>query len=148
MEKEDIFISEKIRQLRILHKKSQEELGDFLNLPKQTISRIEKGERKVSHTELLKIADFLDEPVEAFTEEDIKYKLILRKYYAIALPKFAIDFLDDYRFLVNDQSSQNSLGLIQHIAVKDEIIRDINSIFDGKFRQEEMEEYAEKHNLY
>jgi len=53
------YIGNRIRSLRVLRKFSQEELGKKLGLPKQSISRIEKGNRKVTDSELEMIAEFL-----------------------------------------------------------------------------------------
>jgi transcriptional regulator with XRE-family HTH domain len=52
------FLGDRIRKLREINDCTQEELGNELNLPKQSISRIEKGNRKISVEELDKIADF------------------------------------------------------------------------------------------
>ncbi len=57
---EDILIGEKIRQIRVVRKVSQGELGEHLGLAKQTISKIEKGTRKVTVAELLKIGEFFE----------------------------------------------------------------------------------------
>ena len=118
MNNDDAFVCEKIRQLRILHNCTQEELGKFLNLPKQAISRIEKGKRKVSYSELIKISEFLKEPIEAFAEKDIKYKLLLREYRAIAIPKFAIDFLEDYRIFVKDHRPTDMETIAKQIFIE------------------------------
>lgn len=54
------FLGERIKKLRDMNDCSQVELGKILNLPKQSISRIEKGNRKISTDELDKIADYFD----------------------------------------------------------------------------------------
>lgn len=54
------FLGERIKKLRDMNDCSQVELGKVLNLPKQSISRIEKGNRKISIEELDKIADYFD----------------------------------------------------------------------------------------
>jgi len=64
------FLGERIRKLRDMDDCSQEELGKVLNLPKQSISRIEKGNRKVSIEELDKIADYFGTaPIVILKEE-------------------------------------------------------------------------------
>jgi transcriptional regulator with XRE-family HTH domain len=100
MLEEDIFLGDKIRQYRIIKHHSQEELGKVINLNKQAVSRIENGIRRVSHSELVKIAEFLEEPVESFTQED-KFKLIQLKGASCAIPKIAVDFLKDYKLFVD-----------------------------------------------
>jgi len=48
-------LGERIKKLRILKKFSQEELGKVLNMPKQSVSRIEKSNRSVTDIEVEKI---------------------------------------------------------------------------------------------
>lgn len=112
MENRDSLISEKVRQFRVLKNYSQGDLAKELGLTKQAISRIEQGKRKVTYTELSKIAEFLEEPIEAFVEEDIKFKLIREEYQIMAIPKFAIDFLNDYKEFVK-KKNQNDVELIR-----------------------------------
>ena len=124
----DVPISEKIRQYRILKNRTQEELGDFLKLPKEAISRIEKAQRKVSYSELSKIAKFLEEPVEVFIEEDIKNRLVKAGTDSIALiPKFAFDFLTDYRKFLDDYSKEEAK------VFTDEICKKVNNIYEEDF---------------
>ncbi|TET15423.1 MAG: XRE family transcriptional regulator [Actinobacteria bacterium] len=128
MENKDSFISEKIRQFRVLKNHSQDDLAKALGLTKQAISRIELGKRKVSYFELSKIAEFLEEPIEAFVEEDIKFKLIREKYDVTALPKFAHDFLKDYKEFVKKMYSEEDVKLIH-----DEINKKMTQIEFAKF---------------
>ncbi len=124
----DVSISEKIRQYRILKNRTQEELGDFLSLPKQAISRIEKGQRKVSYSELSKIAEFLEEPIEVLIEEDIKNRLVKAGTDSISLiPKFAFDFLTDYRKFIDGYSKEEAK------VFTDEICKQINNIYEQDF---------------
>jgi len=106
MLEEDTYIGEKIRQFRIIKHVSQEELGNELNLNKQAVSRIEKGIRRVSHSELVKIAEFLKEPIESFIERELKFKLIQGKNAIVSIPMFAIDFIKDYKLFL-DQKDLN-----------------------------------------
>lgn len=130
MSEEDIYIGEKIRQFRIIKHISQEELGKVLNLNKQAVSRIEKGIRRVSHVELMKIAEFLKEPIESFVEREIKFKLIHPKNSVVAIPKFALDFLEDYEaFLSKKELNADSVRLIY-----DEIVFRMKGIFVRRFR--------------
>ena len=61
-------IGEAIRQTRAVEKVSQEELGEYLGLAKQTISKIEKGTRKVTAAELQRIGEFFGKGVSYFLE--------------------------------------------------------------------------------
>jgi transcriptional regulator with XRE-family HTH domain len=113
MPEEDIYIGDKIRQTRIIKDVSQQKLGDALGLNKQTISRIEKGIRKLSHTELTKVANFFKEPIEVFIEREVKFKLVHIKNSVVAIPKFAADFLADFEeFIKNDELTAESVRLI------------------------------------
>ena len=126
---EDIYVGDKIRQIRTIRHVSQEELGKVVKLNKQAVSRIEKGIRRVSYSELIKIAEFLKEPIETFTEREIKFKLIHQKNSVVAIPKFAIDFLNDYReFIKKEELTPDSVRLIY-----DEITITMNSIFIKRF---------------
>lgn len=51
-------IGDKIRQLRVKHNISQEELGRVLGRSHATISDIERGETKLSVKDLTKLADY------------------------------------------------------------------------------------------
>ena len=55
-------LGDSIKILREKNDCTQTELGKVLNLPKQSISRIEKGRRKVSPKELDKISKFFNIP--------------------------------------------------------------------------------------
>lgn len=113
MSEEDIFIGDKIRQIRNIKHVSQEKLGKVLELNKQTISRIEKGIRKLSHSELTKIADFFKEPIVVFTEREVKFKLVHIKNSVVAIPKFAFDFLADFEeFIKKDELTAEAVRLI------------------------------------
>lgn len=64
------FIGEKIRQARVIKNISQEELGKIINLPKQIISLIEKGKRKVTASELIDIADYFGKSIDFFYSKE------------------------------------------------------------------------------
>lgn len=128
MNEKDILISTKIRNYRILKNKTQEELGKCLTLPKQAISRIEKAQRKVSYPELSKIAEFLEEPIEVFIEEDIKNRLVKAGKNSIALiPKFAYDFLIDFKKFIDNYSKEEAK------VFTDEICKHINNTYEDIF---------------
>jgi Helix-turn-helix. len=143
MDKKDALISEKIRQFRILKNKTQEDLGKCLDLPKQAISRIEKGQRKVSYSELSRIAEFLEEPIETLIEEDIKNRLIKAGKDSISLiPKFAFDFLTDYKKFLDNYSQEEAK------VFTDEICRQINNAYEemflSNFEREQLEHEREQ----
>lgn len=113
MSKEDEYIGEQIRKYRVMNHISQEDLGKELGLTKQIISKIEKGERKVSYRELAKIAAYLEESIDTFTVIDLKFKLIRRKHHSIDIPKFAIDFLDDFETFLRQGTNSDVSDLIR-----------------------------------
>ena len=76
------FLGERIRKLREIYDCTQDEIGKVLNLPKQSISRIEKGNRKISIEELDKIADYFGtSPIVILKEE------LIDKQYEANKPK-------------------------------------------------------------
>jgi transcriptional regulator with XRE-family HTH domain len=97
MQDYDVFVGSRIRRIRVLKDISQEELGKVLKLPKQAISAIEKGKRKLSIEELDKISTFFNEPMQAFIKEDYEFVHIIETPYG-AIPVFIDDFLEQYRY--------------------------------------------------
>ena len=63
----------KIRQIRAIKKITQEKLGKAIGLPKQAISLIEKGKRKISISEIAKISKFLETDFDFFLDS-IEFK--------------------------------------------------------------------------
>lgn len=59
----------KIRQLRLKHKKSQEELGKALDRSHAAVSDIELGKTDLSVRDLTIIAGFFNAPITTFLEE-------------------------------------------------------------------------------
>lgn len=57
-------LGRKIRDLRFRNNKSQEELGKYLGKSHAAISDIERGKTELSVSDLNKIAEFFDVPVE------------------------------------------------------------------------------------
>jgi transcriptional regulator with XRE-family HTH domain len=97
MQDYDVFVGSRIRRVRVLKDVSQEELGKVLKLPKQAISAIEKGKRKLSIEELDKISTFFNEPMQAFIKEDYEFVHIIETPFG-AIPVFFDDFLEQYRY--------------------------------------------------
>jgi transcriptional regulator with XRE-family HTH domain len=95
------FLGDKIKRIRILKDRTQLELGNVLGLPKQSVSMIEKGVRKVSTEELKKIASFFDIPVNFILEDGMieileeKSKYEPRNKWDIEVPPFIDDFVVD-----------------------------------------------------
>jgi len=108
MSKKYDLLGDRIRKLRVIKNYSQEEIGKVLNLPKQSISRIEKGNRKLTEEELKKIADFFNVTPKYILEEGWIESLYKKPYepqnkWGIEIPQFIDeyilqldDFTDDY----------------------------------------------------
>lgn len=64
------IIGEKIRRARIEKNITQEDLGRSINADKQTISKIEKGKRKLYYEEFKLIEDFLGKDQKYFEDID------------------------------------------------------------------------------
>lgn len=91
----DEFISERIRMFRISNRYSQEDIGKYLNLPKQSISRIENNQRKVSSNELAKLAKFFKISVNDFFNNSI-YETTQQDRLGVNVPEFVSEFLDEF----------------------------------------------------
>ncbi len=93
------LVAKRIREYRIKRDVSQEELGKYLKLPKQAISSIEKGKRKVTTQELDMISLFFDEPLSAFIREEHEYIHVVDSDTG-TLPVFMSEFLEKYRYAI------------------------------------------------
>ena len=91
------FLGERIKKLREINDCTQTELGKLLNLPKQSISRIEKGKRKITTRELDKIAEFFNTASILILKEEF-----INKKYEDNKPKnkwgFKVPYLADIFF--------------------------------------------------
>jgi transcriptional regulator with XRE-family HTH domain len=129
MDSADKYIGDQIRRYRIADRISQEALAKEVGLTKQIISRIEKGERKVAYKELEKIAEYLEQPIEVFTSIDLQFKLIARRHRAIDIPKFAIEFFEDWEaFLMQFKNDD-----VAHV-IKDEIKLEMDNIYHKVYK--------------
>lgn len=129
MDPADKYIGDQIRRYRIADRISQETLAKEVGLTKQIISRIEKGERKVSYRELEQIAEYLDQPIEVFTTIDLQFKLIKRRHRSIDIPKFSITFLEDWEAFLMQFRDDDVSNLI-----KDEIKQEMDNIYHKVYK--------------
>jgi Helix-turn-helix. len=124
MDTADKYIGEQIRRFRVYSHITQDELASKVGLTKQIISRIEKGERKVAFKELEKIAEYLDQPIEIFTTIDLKYKLINRRHRSVDIPKYSLEFLEDWEaFLLLFKNDDTAM------LIKEEIKQEMDNIY-------------------
>jgi len=118
------FLGDKIKRLRIVREHSQTELGAVLGLPKQAVSIIEKGGRKVTEQELEKIQNFLRVFPQYFFEEGFIEMLEKdhnwepKNKWKIKIPPFMEDTLDDMEYYYNDLINA---GLTTHRSVEKDI---------------------------
>ena len=135
------FLGDKIRRLRIVREYTQTELGEILGLPKQAVSIIEKGGRKVTKQELEKIQNFLHVSAPYFFEEGFiemlekDYNWEPKNKWKIKIPAFIDETLEDLEYYYNDLINA---GLTTHKAV----IKDIENII--KVHKLFLKEYKEK----
>ena len=162
----DEIIGENIRRVRVVGKFSQEKLGKKIGLSKQTISKIEKGKRKVTASELLDIANYLGKNInsffskEYFTEEldnqRVTYKKIDKRTNKVIETKTL--FLKDISFgkdldnviddIKNDDPNNDykidlsKSGLFDHLEELNYFnVLFLDSIRKGLFKIEEKEEF-------
>lgn len=101
-------LGKRIKILREKNNRTQTELGKVLNLPKQSISRIEKGRRKVSPKELDKISKYFDIPSIFISKDgwiDNEHRNTSTNSLSIRLPQFVESFLNGL-----EQFFENSLN--------------------------------------
>ena len=106
----DLKMGKKIRNYRITHDYSQQELADYLKLTKQAISRIENGKRRVTAQELEKTALFFDVPLALFLKDDYKYTYPTETTYDAVLLVFMAEFIDDYEKALTIDPGKNNLA--------------------------------------
>ena len=100
----------KIRDYRITHERSQQELADYLKLTKQAVSRIEKGKRRITAEELEKTASFFDVPIALFLKDDYKYIYPTETDYKVILPVFMAEFIDYYEKALTIDAGKNNIA--------------------------------------
>jgi transcriptional regulator with XRE-family HTH domain len=111
-------IGQRIKKLREVNNYTQDVLGKILNIPKQSISRIEKGKRTVSDEEIKIIADFFHVPVNAFYEDswdDNAFAFCVKKpehrwnLYPAFIDEFLKDIEDFFQFLTETNNADYDL---------------------------------------
>ncbi|NQT67452.1 MAG: helix-turn-helix transcriptional regulator [Actinobacteria bacterium] len=91
------LVGRRVREYRIKQNASQEELGKYLKLPKQAVSSIEKGKRRVTAQELDMISLFFDKPLSAFIKEEYEYVYPYDADFGV-IPIFIAEFLEKYKY--------------------------------------------------
>jgi transcriptional regulator with XRE-family HTH domain len=106
----DVKMGKKIRNYRITHDYSQQELADYLKLTKQAISRIENGKRRITAQELEKTALFFDVPLALFVRDEYKYTYPFESSYDVVLPVFMSDFIEDYEKALTIDAGKDNIA--------------------------------------
>jgi transcriptional regulator with XRE-family HTH domain len=112
----DEHIAYILRDKRIQNRYSQEDIGKLLHLPKQTISRIENGKRKVSPRELAKLAKFFDLSIDELLDETTFIYKEPSKSYGENLPEYAESFVRDFEASAYDPNGRTELEELKRIA--------------------------------
>ena len=82
-------IIENIKTFLRINKKNQSELAEYLNMPRQSVSRILNNNRDITAQELEKIAKFLNVDIKSLYEtKTIKLDKIQTLYHGSYFPKF------------------------------------------------------------
>ncbi len=137
------LVPKRIKDFRILYKRKQEELGEALNLPKQAISAIERGKRKVNVEELSKISKFFNEPFDAFFAKEFKFDYYPKNLYG-SFPKFIVDFLDDYKYFLDKLEKEVDYPEYDYSKTTTlKLIGNINEIINEKIKDKD-----ERNNLH
>ena len=76
---EEIIFPNQIRMYRRLRGRSMQELADHLNVSLSAISKIEKGYRRVDQEQLVRVAEFLDCPLQELfvNEQNSQQEIVL-----------------------------------------------------------------------
>jgi len=64
-------LAERLRIAREESGLSQEQVAEYLNLPRPAISLIERGQRRVEALELARLAKLFNRPLSFFTDDDL-----------------------------------------------------------------------------
>jgi len=124
-------LGKRIKKLRTLKKFSQKELGKALNIPKQSVSRIEKGNRKITDEELEKLIDFFNVYSRVLLEDgwiEKMYKMPykLQNKWNINIPLT----IDDYIIEIEDQIDYSiNSGQIHYLKIFEDDIKNTIKAF-------------------
>ena len=141
----DKKIGKKVRNYRITHDISQESLGKYLRLPKQAISRMENGKRRITIEDLEKIALLFDEPIQLFLKDEYRY-IFPQDFDGISFPVFMAEFLEEYiKALSIDPGKKNISYMFTDKFIK-EIKHLRTSITEHRLFQQKQRERKEKEN--
>lgn len=135
MDFSDEVLVRRLRNIRVLNRYSQEDIGKVLKLPKQSISRIENCKRKIAPNELAKLAKFYKISLNDIYDESL-YQFEKPPYaYGKKIEDFVEDFIHQFENYANYQ--EVSYKEVKHNV--DEVLRVLNGI---------LEEFKETEDFY
>ncbi|MCB5236554.1 MAG: helix-turn-helix transcriptional regulator [Niallia nealsonii] len=88
-----MYFSSKIKEERLKHNMSQQQLGEKLNISRQSISKWERGESYPSIELLIKISDIFDITLDELVKGDNSLKeKIIKDSQVLAYPRWKLFF--------------------------------------------------------
>jgi len=115
-----IKVGERIKQLRERSAITQQKLGDFLEISRSAVVQLERGERKVSGDELVKLSQVFNMSVERFLDFQKDVEVILNdtktrkqehSQIRISVPQGRIEkFKEALLYILNKVGSKPNIG--------------------------------------
>jgi len=115
-----IKIGKRIKELRESTGVSQQKLAELLKLSRPTITQIEKGERKISADELIKLSDIFNISVESLLDLEKQPEVVLREskkakktkpQIRINVPQKNLEkFKEVFLYILNKVGSKPNIG--------------------------------------
>ena len=115
-----IKIGKRIKELRESTGVSQQKLAELLKLSRPTITQIEKGERKISADELIKLSDIFNISVESLLDLEKQPEVVLREskkakktkpQMRINVPQKNLEkFKEVFLYILNKVGSKPNIG--------------------------------------
>jgi putative transcriptional regulator len=130
----DKYLASRMRKARIENRYSQEDIGKLLNLPKQSISRIENAKRKITPLELMKLTKFFGLSVEELFDENNFVVGNQLKKYADNLPEYAKNFIYDFNQEASLMYGQLDIKKLKRIS--EDVNKAMNSIIIERSEEE------------
>ena len=105
-------MNKRIKNLRMAHDLSQEELAKMVGVTKQAISQYERGVRKPEYDVLEALADFFNVDYDYLLGKTDK-TTVLPESYPLKLSTKEIQFIEAYR--ASDMNTQKIVRMLLHI---------------------------------
>jgi transcriptional regulator with XRE-family HTH domain len=109
---DEMEMNKRIKNLRMAHDLSQEELAKMVGVTKQAISQYERGVRKPEYDVLEALADFFNVDYDYLLGKTDK-TTVLPESYPLKLSTKEIQFIEAYR--ASDMNTQKIVRMLLHI---------------------------------